>query len=129
MATEHSYVTYATAAVALAAVPLSFVGPGGLRLAVIGLLMLAGPGTALVLLLRLDPPRSMQATGALPLSIAIAIAFSLAMSTLVASALIYAGLWSPPLGVTILSIATIVLLGFELQRSGQWPKRALVRTK
>ena len=52
MATERSYVSYATAAVAVAAIPLSFVGPEGLRLAVIGLLMLAGPGTALVLLLR-----------------------------------------------------------------------------
>ncbi|MEO5781413.1 MULTISPECIES: hypothetical protein [Arthrobacter] len=129
MANERSYVTYATAAVAVAAVPLSFVGPGGLRLAVIGLLMLAGPGTALVLLLRLDPPRSMQATGALPLSIAIAIAFSLAMSTLVATAMIYTGLWAPPVAVTLLSIATLGLLAFELKRSGQWPKRALVRAK
>ena len=98
MATERSYVSYATAAVAVAAIPLSFVGPEGLRLAVIGLLMLAGPGTALVLLLRFDPPHSAQATGALPLSIAIAVAFSLAMSTLVATAMIYARLWSPPVG-------------------------------
>ncbi len=129
MANERSYVTYATAAVAVAAVPLSFVGPGGLRMAVIGLLMLAGPGTALVLLLRLDPPRSMQATGALPLSIAVAIAFSLAMSTLVATAMIYAGLWSPPVAVTVLSIATLGLLALELKKSGQWPARALVRAK
>jgi hypothetical protein len=117
MANERTYVSYATAAVAVAAVPLSFFGPGGLRLAVIGLLMLAGPGTALVLLLRLDPPRSMQATGALPLSIAVAIAFSLAMSTLVATAMIYAGLWSPPAGVFVLTAATLALLGFELKRS------------
>lgn len=117
MANERSYVSYATAAVALAAVPLSFSGPGGLRLAVIGLLMLAGPGTALVLFLRLDPPRSMQAPGALPLGIAIAIAFSLAMSTLVASAMIYAGRWSPPAGVCVLAAATLGLLGFELKRS------------
>jgi hypothetical protein len=117
MANERSYVSYVTAAVAVAAIPLSFVGPGGLRLAVIGLLMLAGPGTALVLLLRLDPPRSMQATGALPLSIAVAIAFSLAMSTLVATAMVYAGLWSPPAGVCILAVTTLGLLGFELKRS------------
>jgi hypothetical protein len=117
MANERSYVSYATAAVAVAAVPLSFFGPGGLRLAVIGLLMLAGPGTALVLLLRLDPPRSMQAPGALPLGIAVAIAFSLAMSTLVATAMIYAGLWSPPVGVCVLAAATLGLLGFELKRS------------
>jgi hypothetical protein len=117
MANERIYLSYATAAVAVAAVPLSFFGPGGLRLAVIGLLMLAGPGTALVLLLRLGPPRSMQATGVLPLSIAVAIAFSLAMSTLVATAMIYAGLWSPPAGVFILAAATLALLGFELKRS------------
>jgi hypothetical protein len=125
MATERSYVSYATAAVALAAIPLSFVGPEGLRLAVIGLLMLAGPGTALVLLLRFDPPRSTHATGALPLGIAIAIAFSLAMSTLVATAMIYARLWSPPVGVCVLSLITLAFLGLELKR----PKRALVRAK
>lgn len=125
MATERSYVGYATAAVALAAIPLSFVGPEGLRLAVIGLLMLAGPGTALVLLLRFDPPRSAQVTGALPLSIAIAIAFSLAMSTLVATAMVYARLWSPPAGVCVLSIMTLAFLGLELKR----PQRVLVRAK
>ena len=125
MPSERSYVTYATAAVAVAAIPLSFVGPEGLRLAVIGLLMLAGPGTALVLLLRLDPPRSAQATGALPLSIAIAIAFSLAMSTLVATAMIYARLWSPPVGVCILSLLTLVFLGLELKR----PRRAVSRVR
>jgi len=125
MATERSYVSYATAAVAIAAIPLSFVGPEGLRLAVIGLLMLAGPGTALVLVLRFDPPRSAHATGALPLSIAIAIAFSLAMSTLVATAMIYARLWSPPVGVCVLSIVTLAILGLELRR----PKHVLVRAK
>lgn len=55
MAIERRYLSYATAAIAIAAVPLSFFGPEGLRLAVIGLLMLAGPGTALVLLLRFGP--------------------------------------------------------------------------
>src|SRR6478752_4563071 len=125
MASERSYMSYATAAVALAAIPLSFVGPEGLRLAVIGLLMLAGPGTALVLLLGFGHPRSGQATGALPLGIAIAIAFSLTMSTLVATAMIYARLWSPPAGVCVLSIMTLAFLGLELKR----PKRALVRAK
>ena len=123
MATERSYVSYATAAVALAAIPLSFAGPEGLRMAVIGLLMLAGPGTALVLLLRFDSPRSAQAAGARPL--AIAIAFSLTMSTLVATAMIYARLWSPPVGVCVLSIMTLAFLGLEFKR----PQRALVRAK
>src|SRR6476659_3780136 len=125
MASERSYLGYATAGVAVAAIPLSFVGPEGLRLAVIGLLMLAGPGTALVLLLRFAPPRSAQATGALPLAIAIAIAFSLAMSTLVATAMIYARLWSPPAGVCILSVVTLAFLGLALKR----PQRVLVHAK
>jgi len=125
MAIERSYVSYATAAVAIAAIPLSFFGPGGLRLAVIGLLMLAGPGTALVLLLRLAPPRSVQAAGALPIAITIAIAFSLAVSTLVATAMIYARLWSPPAGVFLLSVATLGLLWFGLER----PRRSLAGVK
>jgi hypothetical protein len=126
MATERSYVSYATAALAVAAIPLSFVGPEGLRLAVVGLLMLAGPGTALVLLLHFNPSRSTQATtGGLPLSIAIAVAFSLAMSTLVATAMIYARLWSPPVSVCILSILTLAFLALDLKR----PKHVLVRAK
>jgi hypothetical protein len=125
MATERSYVSYATAAVALAAIPLSFVGPEGLRLVVIGLLMLAGPGTALVLLFRFDSPRSAHAAGAFPLIVAIAIAFSLTMSTLVATAMIYARLWSPPAGVCVLSIMTLAFLGLEFRR----PKQALVGAK
>jgi hypothetical protein len=125
MATERSYVSYATAAVAVAAIPLSFAGPEGLRLAVVGLLMLAGPGTALVRLLHFSPPHSAQATGALPLSIAIAVAFSLAMSTLVATAMIYARLWSPPVSVCILSIMTLAFLAFDIKK----PKHVLVRAK
>ncbi|MDQ0819294.1 CHASE2 domain-containing sensor protein [Arthrobacter sp. V4I6] len=117
MAIERRYLSYATAAIAIAAVPLSFFGPEGLRLAIIGLLMLAGPGTALVLLLRFGPPPSAQNGGTVPLAIAIAIGFSLAMSTLVSTAMIYAGLWSPPVGVCILSLVTLGLLAPELKRS------------
>lgn len=117
MAIERRYVSFATAAIAILAIPLSFFGPEGLRLAVIGLLMLAGPGTALVLLLRFGPPPSAQSGGAVPLAIAVAIAFSLAMSTLVSTAMIYAHLWSPPAGVCILSLVTLGLLGLEAKRS------------
>jgi hypothetical protein len=117
MAIERRYLSYATAAIAIAAVPLSFFGPEGLRLAVIGLLMLAGPGTALVLLLRFGPPPSAQSGGTVPLAIAVAIAFSLAMSTLVSTAMIYARLWSPPVGVCILSLVTLGLLALEAKRS------------
>jgi hypothetical protein len=47
------------------------------------------------------------------------------MSTLVATAMIYARLWSPPAAVCLLSALTLVFLGIELKR----PKRALVRAK
>ncbi|MET3922572.1 hypothetical protein [Arthrobacter sp. UYEF20] len=124
MAIERRYVGFATAAVAIAAVPLSFFGPEGLRLAVIGLLMLAGPGTALVLLLRFGPPPSAQSSGALPLAVAIAIAFSLAMSTLVSTAMVYARLWSPPAGVCLLSLVTLGLLALEANRSRVSPAGA-----
>jgi len=117
MAIERRYVSYATAAIAIAAIPLSFFGPEGLRLAVIGLLLLAGPGTALILLLRLGPPPSEQGGGSVPLAIAIAIAFSLAMSTLVSTAMVYARLWSPPAGVCLLSLITLGFLALEVQRS------------
>lgn len=117
MANERRYLSYATAAIAIAAMPLSFFGPEGLRLAVIGLLMLAGPGTALVLLLRFGPPPSAHSGGTVPLAIAVAIAFSLAMSTLVSTAMIYARLWAPPVGVCILSLVTLGLLALEVKRS------------
>ena len=125
MASERSYVSYATAAVAVAAIPLSFVGPEGLRLAVIGLLMLAGPGTALVLLLRFEPPalgpghwrappqhrhrNRLQPRDVHPRG----------DGDDLRTALVAAG------GVCILSIMTLAFLGFELKR----PKQALVRAK
>ena len=43
MAIDRKHIAWVVAAVAVAAVPLSFFGPEGLRMVVIGLLMLAGP--------------------------------------------------------------------------------------
>ena len=86
MAIDRKHIAWVVAAVAVAAVPLSFFGPGGLRMVVIGLLMLAGPGTALVLYIRLGSadPDDAGADGAgahrtaaqstLPLAISIAVA-------------------------------------------------------
>jgi hypothetical protein len=111
------YIACAVAAMAIGAIPLSFAGPGGLRLAVIGLFLLAGPGTALVLLLRLDSADTGPVRGALPLAIAIAIAFSLALSTLVATGMLYAQVWNPQAGVMLLSVMTLGMLALAAKRS------------
>jgi hypothetical protein len=111
------YIACAVAAVAIAAIPLSFAGPGGLRLAVIGPFLLAGPGTALALLLRLDSADTGPVRGAVPLVIAIAIAFSLALSTLVATGMLYAQQWNPQAGVMLLSVITLGLLALAAKRS------------
>lgn len=132
MATNRRHIAWVVAAVAIAAVPLSFFGPAELRLAVIGLLMLAGPGTALVLYLRLTSADTYDADGAvadgtgahrfakqsaLPLAIAIAVASSLALSTIVATAMVFARVWSPPAAVFVLSLITLLLLILGANRS------------
>ena len=121
MAIERTHVGYATAAVAVAAIPLSFVGPETLRLAVVGLFLLAGPGTALVLLLRFNPAGSALAGGAVPLATALAIAASLTLSTLVATAMIYAHVWAPPVGICVLALATLALLAVDIRRTRSAP--------
>jgi hypothetical protein len=78
MASKHRSVgtiSAVVAAVALASVPLSFTGPEALRLAVIGPFLLAGPGTALILLLK--PARIRKGTGFEVLPLAVAMAVSL----------------------------------------------------
>ncbi|MFE4544743.1 hypothetical protein [Arthrobacter sp. NPDC056727] len=127
MAIDRRYIAWVAAALAVAAVPLSFFGPAELRMAVIGLLMLAGPGTALVLFLRLGSAGTDDADGAgahrsaahstLPLAISIAVATSLALSTLVSTAMVFAGMWSPPVAVLVLSLITLLLLVLGAKRS------------
>lgn len=127
MAIDRQHIAWVVAAFAVAAVPLSFFGPEGLRLLVIGLLMLAGPGTALVLYLRLGPADTVGADGAgahrsaaqstLPLAISIAVAASLALSTIVSTAMVFARVWSPPVGVLVLSLITLLLLVLGAKRS------------
>ncbi|QDY89960.1 hypothetical protein E7Y32_06845 [Arthrobacter sp. UKPF54-2] len=126
MAIERAHVGYATAAVAVAAIPLSFVGPEALRLAVVGLFLLAGPGTALVLLIRFGPDSSSStvAAGAIPLATALAVAVSLTLSTLVATAMIYARLWAPPAGVCLLALVTLGLLAVDYRRTRPAPAEA-----
>ncbi|MDQ0867111.1 hypothetical protein [Arthrobacter globiformis] len=128
MAIDRKHIAWVVAAVAVAAVPLSFFGPEGLRMVVIGLLMLAGPGTALVLYIRLGSAGT-DADGAdgagahrsavqstLPLAISIAVASSLALSTIVATAMVFARMWSPPVAVLMLSLITLLLLALGAKR-------------
>lgn len=129
MAIDRKHIAWVVAAVAVAAVPLSFFGPGGLRMVVIGLLMLAGPGTALVLYIRLGSadPDDAGADGAgahrtaaqstLPLAISIAVASSLALSTIVSTAMVFAQMWAPPAAVVVLSLVTLLLLVLGAKRS------------
>ena len=124
MSIDRRYIAWAAAAIAVAAVPLSFFGPEGLRMVVIGLLMLAAPGTALVLCLRLGSGDGDGAgahrsggQGSLPLAVSIAVATSLALSTIVATAMVFARLWSPPVAVIVLSLITLLLLVLGAKRS------------
>jgi hypothetical protein len=98
------------AVVAVASIPLSFTGPEGLRLAVIGPFLLAGPGTALILFLK--PRRIRKGTGfeMLPLAVAIAVSFSLALAILLSTAMLYAGFWHPSAAVSGLAVLTLGLL-------------------
>lgn len=127
MSIDRRYIAWAAAAIAVAAVPLSFFGPEGLRMVVISLLMLAGPGTALVLCLRLGSGTAEDADGAgahrsggqnsLPLAISLAVATSLALSTIVSTAMVFARLWSPQVAVLVLSLITLLLLVLGARRT------------
>jgi hypothetical protein len=128
MAIDRNHIAWVVAALAVAAVPLSFFGPDGLRVVVIGLLMLAGPGTALVLYLRLGSAGAAdgEADGAgahrsaaqstLPLLISIAVASSLALATIVSTAMVFARMWAPPVAVLVLSLITLLLLVLGARR-------------
>lgn len=115
----------AVAVCAIAAVPLSFVGPGWLRLAVIGPFLLAGPGAALALLLwtaKANGPR--RPPRWLPFGITLAIGSSLAVSGLLATVMIYAHLWYPSIAVCLVSAVTLGLLAVPARRL-RWPELLL----
>ncbi|WP_308466272.1 hypothetical protein [Rathayibacter soli] len=107
---------------AVAAVPLSFAGPGWLRLAVVGPFLLAGPGAALALFLwtaKPDEPRRPQRW--LPFAVTVAIGSSLAASVLIATAMIYTHLWYPSLAVCLLSAITLAIVTVPARRL-RWPE-------
>ncbi|WP_197061981.1 hypothetical protein [Sinomonas humi] len=108
----------AIAVLTAAAIPFSFVGAPGLRLAVIGLFLLVGPGSALVLMLRLSTESNRFGNLLVPLLVSMAIGMSLAISLIVSTVMVYAGLWNPPVAVASLAGATLVLLAFDAVRHG-----------
>jgi hypothetical protein len=109
------------AAFAIAAVPLSFVGPGWLRLAAIGPFLLAGPGAALALLLWTSKPSgTRQPARWLAFGLTLAIGSSLAISVLVATVMIYARLWYPSIAICLVSAMTLGLIAVTVRRL-RWP--------
>jgi len=93
-------------ALTVAAVLVLLAGAGpALRAPVVLAFALVGPGMALVPLLRLDDPLAELSLG---------VALSLALDTLVALAMLYAGAWSPE--GALLALAAMSLAGVAAQR-------------
>jgi len=101
----------ALALLAAASIPLSLTGPAPLRAAVLGALVLIGPGGAAALWFGRTAPRrwSLPATGA-AIYVAAAISLSLAVSLLVATGMVYANLWNPAAGMCAVAALTLLLL-------------------
>ena len=89
------------AVVAVAAV----VAPAAVRLPVVLVFLLLGPGMAFVPLLDLGDPVA---------ELTVAVGISLAVDLAVALAMLYAGAWSPP--ATLVVLAAFALGGAALQR-------------
>ena len=120
MASEHSnarIVTALVAAMALSSIPLSFGGPQILRLTVIGLFLLAGPGTALILVLKPVWMSKGTRPQVVPLAVAIAVSFSLATAILLSTAMLFLGSWHPSVAVSLLAVFTLGLLAVADRRS------------
>lgn len=99
------------AALAAAAIPLAFVGAPTVRFAVIGVFLLTGPGSALMLMLKVNDGPSRRFGRMLgPLLGSMAIGLSIAISLIVATAMVYARLWNPSAAVASLAGATLVLI-------------------
>jgi len=111
--------TGAVAAMAVAAIPLSFTGPPSLRLAVIGLFLLTGPGAALVLLLGMNRPSTRMSNQLVPLLGSITIGFSLAISAVLSTIMLYAHLWHPAAAVACLAVLTLGLLALGMRSSSR----------
>lgn len=118
MRSRRPLLTGAVALLAAAAVPLSFVGPSAVRFAVIGVFLLIGPGSALMLMLKVnDGPSPRFGRMLAPLLGSMAIGLSIAISLIVATAMVYARLWNPPAAVASLAGVTFVLLMLGMLRA------------
>jgi hypothetical protein len=94
------------AVAAVAATALALAGaPTAVRLPVVLVFLLLGPGMAFVPLLGLGDPVA---------ELTIAVGISLAVDVAVALAMLYAGAWSPP--ATLVVVAALALCGAALQR-------------
>lgn len=94
---------------ALLSFPAAFTGPPAARMAVIGALLVLGPGggAALWMWETRGPGRDVLSAG---FYLTVAIANSLAASLLVATLLVYTGRWSPAAGVCLLAAITAALV-------------------
>jgi O-antigen ligase len=102
----------ALAVLAIASLPLALAGPPALRAAVVGALLLTGPGGAAALWFwRASPGRRSRLALGAAFYVALAISLSLGASLLVATGMVYAHLWNPSAGVWVLAGLTLVLLG------------------
>ena len=94
------------AVAAVAAPALALAGaPAAVRLPVVLVFLLLGPGMAFVPLLGLGDPVA---------ELTVAVGISLAVDVAVALAMLYAGAWSPP--ATLVVVAALALCGAALQR-------------
>jgi uncharacterized membrane protein len=92
-----------------AALAVALDWPAPLRPALVIWFVAICPGMAIVRLLRLD---------SLLVEVALAIALSLALAGLIASALVYAGIWSPNLVLELLVVTAVGGLVLGLRRRG-----------
>jgi hypothetical protein len=92
-----------------AALAVALDWPAPLRPALIIWFVAICPGMAIIRLLRLD---------SLLVELTLAIALSLALAGLIASALVYAGLWSPNLVLELLVVTAVGGLILGLRRRG-----------
>jgi len=94
------------AVAAVAAPALALAGaPSAVRVPVVLLFLLLGPGMAFVPLLDLGDPVA---------ELTVAVGISVAVDLAVALAMLYAGAWSPP--ATLVVVAALALGGAALQR-------------
>jgi hypothetical protein len=100
------------AVIAAAAAPLAFFGPPPLRVIIIGMFLLTGPGGAFVLLLGINRRSTSLEGGFRPLLWSLTFGFSLAITAVTATIMLYVHWWHPSAAVVALSVLTLGLIAF-----------------